>query len=69
MGMVKARAPGKLLLTGEYAVLAGACAISLAVDRRARVRVSCGDKETGVIRTVGFAERTLEFRRSPAGGS
>jgi len=36
MGIV-ASAPGKLVLTGEYAVLEGAPAIVLALDRRARV--------------------------------
>lgn len=34
---VLATAPGKLVLTGEYAVLEGAPALVLAVDRRARV--------------------------------
>ncbi|MEO5813492.1 MAG: hypothetical protein ABIU96_00555 [Rhodanobacter sp.] len=34
---VVASAPGKLVLTGEYAVLEGAPAIVLALDRRARV--------------------------------
>src|SRR5687767_8580508 len=33
-----ATAPGKLILTGEYAVLAGAPAIVVAVDRRAVAR-------------------------------
>src|SRR5262245_32806891 len=33
-----ARAPGKLILTGEYAVLDGAPALVIAVDRRAIAR-------------------------------
>lgn len=41
-GRVEASAPGKLLLTGEYAVLEGAPAIVLAVDRRVRVRIRSG---------------------------
>lgn len=37
---VEASAPGKLILLGEYAVLDGAPAVVMAVDRRARVRLS-----------------------------
>lgn len=36
-------APGKLMISGEYAVLAGAEAIVAAVDRRAHARVRSGD--------------------------
>jgi phosphomevalonate kinase len=36
---ISASAPGKLVLTGEYAVLEGAPALVLAVDRRAHVRL------------------------------
>ena len=35
--LIKASAPGKLLVLGEYAVLRGAPAIVMAVDCRARV--------------------------------
>lgn len=37
--MIEARAPGKLVLVGEYAVLHGAAAIAVAVDVRAEVQV------------------------------
>ena len=38
-----ASAPGKVVLSGEYAVLDGAPAVCMAVDRRAIARVSaCG---------------------------
>jgi len=37
-----ASAPGKILLAGEYAVLDGGEAVVMAVDRRARARVSDG---------------------------
>lgn len=39
MNRVQAQAPGKLLLIGEYAVLAGAPALVMAVDRRVRVSI------------------------------
>lgn len=37
--MIEARAPGKLVLVGEYAVLHGAAAIAVAVDARAEVHI------------------------------
>ncbi len=37
---VLASAPGKLVVTGDYAVLEGAPAVVMALDRRARVRLS-----------------------------
>ena len=37
---LSASAPGKLILLGEYAVLAGAPALVMAVDRRARVTIT-----------------------------
>lgn len=40
MTAVSASAPGKVVLSGEYAVLDGAPAISMAVDRRANVIVT-----------------------------
>jgi phosphomevalonate kinase len=40
---IVASAPGKLVLLGEYAVLEGAPALVLAVDRRARVTLAPGD--------------------------
>ncbi|GIK35503.1 MAG: hypothetical protein AMXMBFR45_05700 [Gammaproteobacteria bacterium] len=41
--MAEAAAPGKLVICGEYAVLAGAPAIAIAVDVRARARVVASD--------------------------
>ncbi|HLU65324.1 MAG TPA: hypothetical protein VKZ63_03585 [Kofleriaceae bacterium] len=40
--MTRASAPGKVMLAGEYAVLAGAPAVVMAVDRRARARIAGG---------------------------
>ncbi len=42
---ITASAPGKLVLSGEYAVLDGAPAICMAVDRRARVTISASGEE------------------------
>ncbi len=39
MKVVTARAPGKAVLLGEYAVLQGAPALAMAVDRQARVSI------------------------------
>ena len=48
-------APGKVILSGEYAVLRGAPAVVMAVDRRAVVTVEPGDAE---IRCIGLEGRT-----------
>lgn len=40
---VLASAPGKVVVVGDYAVLEGAPAVVMALDRRARVRLSDGD--------------------------
>jgi phosphomevalonate kinase len=42
---IVASAPGKLVLLGEYAVLEGAAALVLAVDRRARVTLTLIDDD------------------------
>lgn len=51
MTSVVASAPGKLVLAGEYAVLAGAPAVSMALDRRAVVRIDA--REPAGLRTLG----------------
>lgn len=48
-------APGKVVLSGEYAVLCGAPAVAMAVDRRAEVILEPGRSE---IRCVGLEGRT-----------
>jgi phosphomevalonate kinase len=49
MTELTASAPGKLVLLGEYAVLEGAPALVLAVDRRAQVRIdTCDDRVCSV---------------------
>ncbi|MFO7762499.1 MAG: hypothetical protein R6V61_02065 [Wenzhouxiangellaceae bacterium] len=47
MNRVEVTAPGKLLLIGEYAVLDGANALVMAVDRRARVVVAPAAERSG----------------------
>lgn len=62
MSAVVARAPGKAVLIGEYAVLHGAPALAMAVDRHARVRIEpCARDQCRVstpqlgIASVGFS--------------
>ena len=71
---VTASAPGKLVLLGEYAVLEGAPALALAVDRRARVSLvpASGGYWEVVSPTLGCegllrVEREgVEWRHAPA---
>lgn len=53
MQRVRTSAPGKVILAGEYAVLAGAPAISMAVDHRAVVTIEYGNKKS--LRSIGLA--------------
>lgn len=54
-------APGKLLLTGEYAVLRNAPAIVMAVNRRAVVHISRGENSAHAISTPGLREGAWRF--------
>ena len=49
-----ASAPGKIVLSGEYAVLFGAPAICMAVQRRAVVTITDGPDANGTIATPGY---------------
>ncbi len=51
-----ASAPGKVVLCGEYAVLDGAPAVCMAVDRRARARISAGETDWHAVVAPGFTE-------------
>ena len=66
--MIRASAPGKLVLIGEYAVLFGAPAAVMAVDRRARVEleISAGDRWS--LAVPGLAPEPAEFSIDPGGG-
>ena len=52
----RATAPGKMMLSGEYAVLDGAPAVVAAVQRRAEVRVVAGDYDGPIARGLKHAE-------------
>lgn len=59
--MISATAPGKAVLSGEYAVLEGAPAISTAVNRRVRVSVSESSGAEHSIMTPGYLEGSWRF--------
>ena len=58
---IVASAPGKFVLSGEYAVLDGAPAICVAVDRRAGVTIEPHDGDEHVVRAPGFTAVTGRF--------
>jgi phosphomevalonate kinase len=49
----RASAPGKVILSGEYAVLDGAPAILMAVDRRARVVIEASGEDWHTVAAMG----------------
>lgn len=72
MTNIEASAPGKAVVSGEYAVLAGAPAISMALDRRAYVSLEVSLKpaseEHHTVAAPGFADGRYRFRAGPGGG-
>ena len=58
---VAASAPGKLVLVGEYAVLAGAPALVMAADRRARVRLTPAAETSCQVHSRGGASGTARY--------
>ena len=61
-----ASAPGKAVLSGEYAVLQGAPAIAMAVDCRARVTAESSGEDCHRVASPGFAAEA-RFRCSERG--
>lgn len=61
--MIVARAPGKLVALGEYAVLDGAPAVVLALDRYAEVAIA--DSADGVCRLTMRSGEVVERRFAP----
>jgi phosphomevalonate kinase len=59
-----ASAPGKVVLSGEYAVLDGAPAICMAVNRRARVVVDTTDAEFSTVEAPGYTSASGRFQAS-----
>jgi len=58
---VTASAPGKVVLSGEYAVLDGAPAICAALDRRARVQIVHSEADHHDVTAPGFSDVRGEF--------
>lgn len=61
MTRVTASAPGKVIVTGEYAVLDGAPAVCMAVNRRARVTISAATEPGVVVSAPGFLPAPIAF--------
>lgn len=61
MSAVIASAPGKLVLCGEYAVLDGAPAICMAVNRRARATVTDADGKWHRVSAPGYSSTEGRF--------
>ncbi len=59
-----ASAPGKVVLSGEYAVLDGAPAICMAVNRRARVVIDTTDAEFSTVKAPGYTSAAGRFQAS-----
>lgn len=59
--LITASAPGKVVLSGEYAVLDGAPAICMAVDRRARVTIASIDEAHHCVSAPGFSDAVGKF--------
>jgi phosphomevalonate kinase len=65
---MRASAPGKLVLLGEYAVLFGSPAVAMAVARRARVTATPSPVDHWVVAAPGFMDRAVGFEVHPSGG-
>ena len=61
MSSIQTSAPGKVIVAGEYAVLDGAPAICMAVDRRAYVTVTEGDAECHSVLAPGYSQSPGRF--------
>ena len=66
-GTVIASAPGKAVLSGEYAVLHGAPAVAMAVNRRATVRIEPAGDDCHSVEAPGFSQTTGRFQLHRSG--
>ena len=64
---IRASAPGKLVLSGEYAVLDGAPAIGMAINRRARAVVAESNGDINEVSISGFGDENRQFRQRADG--
>ena len=64
---IKASAPGKFVLSGEYAVLDGAPAVCVAVDRRAVVTIESRVGDCHIVQAPGFTTATGSFNADEGG--
>jgi phosphomevalonate kinase len=64
-----ARAPGKLVVLGEYAVLDGAPALVMAVNRHCRATIGPASGPACRLQTRAADEATFDFTRGRASGS
>ena len=67
MTRISASAPGKLVLCGEYAVLDGAPAVCMAVNRRAKVKITTFDGAWHRVSAPGYS--SIEGRFAVDGGA
>jgi len=67
MNVRSASAPGKVVLSGEYAVLDGAPAICMAIDRRARVRIADIEGPFSRVTAPGFNAGVGQFEATGEG--
>lgn len=67
MRTATASAPGKVVILGEYAVLEGAPALVMAVDRRVRVSLRANDESYCSVSAPGLTDGRGRFRLDPAG--
>jgi len=61
-------APGKAVIAGEYAVLAGAPAISMAINRRAHVRIRETEDSSHCVSAPGYLDGSFRFSVTPDAG-
>ena len=67
MKPLRAIAPGKIVICGEYAVLAGAPAVSMAVDCYAAVDLAASNDRYCRVTTIGYEAGTYRFTLSSSG--